>query len=313
MARRRRHPPGDEERLAAMLGFSPADEYLGLDLSPGETGGLLATAETLAAWTPEPPAPEQQKRLLAAAMAAAGALAAPRLTRPRGDLWTVADGLWAVLDAVRPHVHVFRAPFWLATLVAVAAGLPLLAGSRSLGGWLDLDFAGFLVLMAPVVAVGGTAYAFRSCGSGMAELEMTAPLTPWQLIAGRLAWVLAYDSLLLGLCSVAAAATGPGLALGYLVAAWLGPMLALALADLLLTSILQPWAAAGACLGLWAGAVACADRLPWMAPLAAAGTAGAFGSAWVFAPVCAALLAALALSGQRLAARLAGLAPQAGG
>lgn len=305
MNRRRLQRDLDDRRLAAVLGFSPAGE--GLAVLPGEAEGLLEAAAALTQWAPEPPGPGLEARIVAEADAAtcdSSPAWAARRQRP---------ALLMLLEAVRPHVRIFRAPFWLATLFVVAAGLPLLTRGGGPAGLLDLDYAGFLVLVAPVIAVTGTAYAFRSCGTGMAELEMTTPLTPWQLIAGRLAWVLAYDSLLLGVCSLAAVAAGAGLALRYLVAAWLGPMLALVLLDLVLTAYLQPWVAAGVCLGLWSATVAYAHHMPWIVPLTTAGTPGAMAPSALVLGVCVALLPAVALSGRRLAENLAGVLPHAGG
>ncbi|MFZ5826035.1 MAG: hypothetical protein ACOY94_17200, partial [Bacillota bacterium] len=210
------------ERLRQELGFEPPAG----PLSPAELEELLAAATALrSSPTPLPTAAETDRlAALAADLVAPPPSEVARALEAGGR----ASWLAEALAAVRPQVRILRRPFWLASAAVVAAGLPLLdTGLRSSLG-IDLTYGGFLLIIAPVLAALGVAYAFRSAGTGMVEVEMACPLSPVQLLLGRLFWVTAYDAALLGAASLAAAGLEPGMRLGFLLVGWLAPMLLLA-------------------------------------------------------------------------------------
>lgn len=193
--------------LAAALGFDPAAE--GLDPAPGEAADLLELAAALRdAPVPEPAMAETDR--LVAALAPFLPAADSRFGGELAAAWAGAGGGWlaGTLAAVSPQVRLLRRPFWIASAAVVAAGLPLLdPGLRAVLG-IDLTYAAFLVITAPALAALGVAYAFRSAGTGRAEVELACPLTPAQLVLGRLFWVAAYDAALLAAASVASAGLG---------------------------------------------------------------------------------------------------------
>lgn len=297
------------ERLIEQLGFDPASEAL--EALPGELDDLTATAALLqraaALEDGRFPGPDSAETAgLAAALAAAMPESDGALARELTAAWSETGG-WAarVLGAVRPQVRLLGRRFWLASAAVVGAGLPLLSPDVRAWAGLDLTYGAFLVVVAPLLSAMGVAYAFRSAGTGMAEVELTCALTPAQLVLGRLFWVAGYDLLLLGAASLASLGLEPGMQLGWLVLGWLAPMLLLSCGVLVLSLWMPPWAGAAAGLSLWAGAlgVALANRplsaLTW-APLVLPMAVGCGIGALLLA-------AALAAVAPRLTARLAGL------
>lgn len=305
MISRQESPEDSKASLAQVLSFDPSAE--GLDLAPDETDALLATARTLRAAPVPTPHPEETERLVAAL-----APYVPEPARPTPATQEPHQWLGAALAAARPHVRLLRRPFWVASAAVVASGLPLLDPGIRQAVAPDLTYAAFLVLVAPVLATLGVAYAFRGAGTGMAEVEMTCALTPAQLVLGRLFWVTAYDALLLGLASLAAAEVEPGVRVGWLVAGWLAPMLLLAALVLGLSLYLSPWAAAGAALALWSVVPITVVTRPELGLPVLAGSPAAAPMVLVVGAGAVLLLAAVVAAAPHLMVRLAGFTVREG-
>jgi hypothetical protein len=245
--------PESDHPLAWTLGFDPPEELL-----PGEEQDLARIALALreAALMQGSALPEPDPVEIDALIGAISALAPAAESPFAGELsraWArQKGGLARMLAAVQPLVRILSRPFWVASAALVASGLPLLSADLLGSHGVDLTYGAYLVLIAPLLAVVGVAHAFRSSGTGMAELEFTCPLTPAQLILGRLFWVTAYDALLLGGASLLSVSFEPGLQLGMLVLGWLMPMLMSALAVLTLSLYVPPWVGGGIALALWA-------------------------------------------------------------
>ncbi|MEW8979763.1 MAG: hypothetical protein AB2385_15345 [Symbiobacterium sp.] len=271
----------DADRLIRVLGFDPAealDPGPGTDLAApvpgpaehtwaGEPAGsvpvpedgdeLAALAEALqaaaraqdAAW-PDPD-PAETRRLVAALTALVPAPESP-FAAELERTWVRQPGWLArTLAAVQPQVRLLERPFWLASAALVAAGMPLLSPDVAASLGLDLTYGAFLLLVAPILATLGVAHAFRGISTGMAEVELTCALTPAQLVLGRLFWVAAYDTLLLGGASLLSAALEPSVMLGWLVLGWLLPILVLSVTVLSLSLYVPPWVGGSAALALW--------------------------------------------------------------
>lgn len=246
------NPPRSDRSLTWALG-SPAEEML-----PGEEESLAELAKALqegaaqqdSCW-PEP-APGETDRLVAALSALVDG---PKTTfaAELTQVWTRRQGwLTGTLAAVQPQVRVLARPFWLSSAALVAIGLPLLSPQLLASFSLDLSYGAFLLLIAPLLAALGVAYAFRETGTGVAEVELTCAITPAQLVLGRLFWVTAYDALLLSAASLLSSSLEPGIQLGLLVLGWLTPMLLLSLGVLALSLYVPLWIGTGTALALWA-------------------------------------------------------------
>lgn len=138
-----------------------------------------------------------------------------------------------------------QAPFWWAGVLVLLLGLA--AAAVEGGSSLALVF----VLMTPVLAAGGVAYAFRPETWTLWELERLTSVGVAELLYARLMLVLAFDGLLsltlLGIIWV----RGPQLVLWRLLLVWLGPVSTLAGIGLYVTLRWGPTAGAVVPLGLW--------------------------------------------------------------
>jgi hypothetical protein len=243
------------------------------------------------------------------------ALLTPHLPAPPSPVARALDAatghlgwLAGILAAIRPQVRILRGAFWLASAVIVLAGLPLISPAVRTTAGTSLTYSGFLLLVAPLMAALGVAYAFRSAGTGMAELELTCPLSPLQLVLGRLFWVATYDAALLGAASVVAAGYEPRVNLAYLVIGWLMPMLVMAAATLALSLYVSLWLSAVLTLGLWGSVLAVGLGRPALFLPALAGSSAILPTVAVCAVGLVVLLGAVVAASPRLAVRLAGLA-----
>lgn len=138
-----------------------------------------------------------------------------------------------------------QAPYWWAGGLVFLLGLA--AAAVEGGSSLTLVF----VLLTPVLAAGGVAYAFRPETRTLWELERLTSVGVTELLYARLMLVLAFDGLLsltlLGVIWV----RGPQLVLWRLLLVWLGPMLTLAGIGLYTTLRWGPTAGAVLPLSLW--------------------------------------------------------------
>lgn len=295
---------GAAAKLRDLLDFDPGE------ITESEARTLVAVARALRSAPVPVPTAAETERVVVAAVAC---LAPPEseVARALRERWQREGVVRQALAVVAPQVHLLRRPFWFASAAVVAAGLPLLHPGWRAAVDLELTYAGFLVLVAPVLAVLGVAYAFRGIG-GTAELELACPLHPVHLVLGRLCWVLAYDSALLGAASLAAAGLEPGVRLGYLVALWLAPMLLLAAGALAASRYLGPAGGAGLALAAWAGAVLSGLVRPELSLPALAGTPRGLAVSLPMLAGATGLLVYLWIASPALAERLAGGPAEAG-
>jgi len=153
---------------------------------------------------------------------------------------------WLVLCS---QVRVVQGEIWAASAIVMGLGLLVTLGySLSQSPEASLP----LVLMAPLAAASGIALLYGPSVDPALEIELTLPVSPRQILVGRLVLVFGFN-LALGLAGSAALsvlrADVPFLPL---VSAWLAPMTFLAaLAFLLMTLTLDSGVSLLVCLGLW--------------------------------------------------------------
>lgn len=153
---------------------------------------------------------------------------------------------WLVLCS---QVRVVQGEIWAASAIVMGLGLLVTLGySLTQAPEASLPF----VLLAPLAAAVGITLLYGPSVDPALEIELTLPVSPRQILVGRLVLVFGFD-LALGLAGSAALsllrADVPFLPL---VSAWLAPMTFLAaLAFLLMTLTLDSGVSLLVCLGLW--------------------------------------------------------------
>lgn len=188
-----------------------------------------------------------------------------RASVPKSDNFD--DATVSLLRAMKSQVSIFTLPYWLVTSVIIALGILL---SSTAGGRLVTH----IMLASPVLSAVSVAYAFRSIGHGPGELEMSCPVTPAQLVAGRMTIVLTYN-VVMGLALTLAMTmtlTAGGLAAGLgdftdvvngrfvsTVLSWLMPLLLLSAISLHLSVTKGSLPATVVSAGLWGTHVAMSD------------------------------------------------------
>ncbi len=184
----------------------------GLDKTQRQAlGDLSALAHFLETDTELDPGFVEQSRLLAALEPYLPSSIASQPLR---------SGNW--LRLARGQLVLFESSFWLAGVLILLIGLLLTAiNGREL---LPLAF----VLLAPLLAAVGVAYAFRPETRTLGELERLTSTSPVEMLFARLALVLAFNLLISLLLLLLIWLVGPQVVLWRLVLAWLGPILALA-------------------------------------------------------------------------------------
>ena len=220
----------DKELLAKLKEDAGSEE---------ESADLLPLVRGLQEWqVPVPTAPETTR--LAESMR--------RLVeaRRRGRTASRLSMGWLVLCS---QVRVVQGEIWAASAIVMGLGLLVTLGySLSQSPEASLP----LVLMAPLAAASGIALLYGPSVDPALEIELTLPVSPRQILVGRLVLVFGFN-LALGLAGSAALsvlrADVPFLPL---VSAWLAPMTFLAaLAFLLMTLTLDSGVSLLVCLGLW--------------------------------------------------------------
>jgi hypothetical protein len=199
-----------------------------------ELGDMLKVAHFLASDVLPDPESEQLARALAALTPY---LPAPAVSRP--------FGLRTLFRLARSQLVLFETSFWLAGLLILIIGLLMaVVDGREL---LPLAF----VLLSPLLAATGVAYAFRPETRSLAELERLTATGPLELLYTRLALILGFNLLVALLLLTLIWLEGPQVALWRLTLAWLGPLLTLT--GLALYVTIRWGALAGVILplGLW--------------------------------------------------------------
>lgn len=176
-----------------------------------ELGDLSALAHFLETDAIPDPGLEKHTRLLAALEPYLPVSAVPQPRR-----------LSHWLRLARGQLVLFEGSFWLSGALVLLLGLVLtVVDGREL---LPLAF----VLLAPLLAAAGVAYAFRPETRSLGELERLTATGAVELLYVRLALVLAFNLLISLLLLLLIWLEGPQVVLWRLALAWLGPMLALA-------------------------------------------------------------------------------------
>lgn len=102
------------------------------------------------------------------------------------DLFSTA---WQVLLMLRPQIKLLSRSFLLMSLLIML-----------LGGWMSVNIVSDtlhpLLFASPLLAALSVCFLFRSYGTPMFQLEMTFPLSPIQIIFGRLTIIVGYNMLL---------------------------------------------------------------------------------------------------------------------
>lgn len=147
---------------------------------------------------------------------------------------------WAWL-VVRAQLPIVRQRLLAASLMVMTLGaLIVMASGRA---WSRDVF----VSLAPLAVAAGSAMLFRD---GLGELALVLPATPRLVLVARLVVVFTVDMVGALLTSMAVAGRLHE-ALGALIAAWLGPMLLLAVVSLLVSVLSNPGTGITVALGLW--------------------------------------------------------------
>lgn len=199
----------------------------------------------------------------------------------------------------------FESAFWMAGILILLIGLFLTANDgREL---LPLAF----VLLAPLLAAAGVAYAFQPETRTLGELERLTATSSFELLFLRLVLVLAFNLLISLLLLLLIYLEGPQVALWRLALVWLGPMLLLT--GLALYTTIRWGSLVGIILplGLWG----CISLLGWREALLRA-VAGMTPAAWLLTEIgrsdlvlmgsilaCLAGLGLLLLAGRTVASR----------
>lgn len=162
------------------------------------------------------------------------------LEQVRAEIPRTARVRWAWL-VVLAQVPIVRQRLLAASLMVMTLGaLIVMASGRS---WSRDVF----VSLAPLAVAAGSAMLFRD---GLGELALVLAATPRLVLVARLVVVFAVDLAAALLTSVAVAGRLHE-ALGALIAAWLGPMLLLAVVSLLASILSGPGTGITVALGLW--------------------------------------------------------------
>lgn len=219
---------------------------LAADLSPEEReqlGDLGPLAGQLARYdAPEPP--EADTATLIARLAPT--VAARTETKPAAfwdDIPANGGVNWLALARAQLAL-VDPSAFWAAGLV-FALGLLVTALGR--GGLLALGFT----LGAPILAAAGVAYAFRPAGRTLGEIERLSPVSLLELLYVRLGLVLSANLVLTLALLALTWVEMPRLILWRLLLLWLGPMLGIAGAALVVAARWGTLPGIAVPLGLW--------------------------------------------------------------
>jgi hypothetical protein len=150
--------------------------------------------------------------------------------------------LYRTLHVVRSQTRLFSWPYWAVTAVITLAG-------GWVGYWTDGQAGNPLAWTAPVLVLLSVCAAFRTFGSPMLELELTLPVTPAQLVYGRLVIILGVN--LLAALAVSPMAASSGTGLGPFILAWLVPLIAAAAVALAAVLYLPHYGALGLSVSAW--------------------------------------------------------------
>ncbi len=161
----------------------------------------------LAKYSVPDPTPAMTERLLDSVRSAV-----PSAPVPTANPWKA--GRWIRLALQQGSV--FEKPFWVASLIIMLLGLLF-----SLGDSLPVLFS----MLAPGMAALGVAYSFR--GGTIKEIELTCPVTPYQIVLGRMLVIFVFNTVLGFAGSMVLAGYGSGVVFSDLVIEWLAPMLLL--------------------------------------------------------------------------------------
>lgn len=137
-------------------------------------------------YTADAPTAEDSKRLIEALHAARDSSARLRSVPVPGSKTASKNRLGRILHVVMTQVRLFSWTFWLvsAFIVLLGAWSGLFANSGT---------AHPLLIVVPLLAALSVCVAFRSYGTPMFELEMSLPISPSQLVYGRLLLIIVYD------------------------------------------------------------------------------------------------------------------------
>jgi hypothetical protein len=152
------------------------------------------------------------------------------------------------------QVHVFSWLFWVVSVSVIG-----------FGAWLvpQIQFGNIdpFAAAATVLSGGGILYALRSLNQPMAELEETFPVTPVQLIVGRMSIILFYDIFLALAATIVLALFGYAPDIPVFIASWLIPLcLCMALAVALMFRF-GTWISSIVSLIVWAGQITAKEHL----------------------------------------------------
>jgi|GEM_PF-3076311 len=163
-------------------------------------------------------------------------------------------GYWRVFI---PQLQLLSVWFWIGSILAI--GISILGMEPFAALALPLH-TNPVVLTAPLLSLGAVAYACRSYGTPMYELELSFPLSPAQWVMGRVAAILACYIMLFSVASLVLTWDDPAQILPF-TASWLVPLCLYSAATVVL---LMRWGTMGATvvmLLLWLGQTLLRERL----------------------------------------------------
>jgi hypothetical protein len=163
-------------------------------------------------YTIDTPTLEDSRRLMNA-LSAARNYTIEHSTRKRElSTW---NRLLRIMRVVRSQTRLLSLPFWL-----ISAFIMLLGGWS--GIFVKANMVQPLIFIVPAVAAIGVCAAFRSYGTPMFRLELSLPISPAQLIYGRLLLIVGYNVLLALAASLLV--DSPIKEIGILIVNWLIPL-----------------------------------------------------------------------------------------
>ncbi|WP_088832448.1 hypothetical protein [Paenibacillus tyrfis] len=215
----RRNPPG--ERIQDI--WKELEPIFHEEADKGDAGGwgrevFEETARGLERYRGAGPSDEQTKALLARLTPQAAEPERPRFADRLPHAEPGSAPLWvALIRFIAPQVRLFSKAFWIVSAVIMIFGalaMPLV-GRNGINSF---------VFVSSFVAGIGVFYALRSYGTPMSKLEATFPVSPVEMMMGRLGIIILYDMILALAASVLLSLTGQSGPLFAFIIGWLAPL-----------------------------------------------------------------------------------------
>ncbi|MEF3302555.1 hypothetical protein [Paenibacillus sp. GYB003] len=166
----------------------------------------------------------------------------------QGSLWL------KLIRSITSQVRLFSKSFWIVSAVIMIAGALMmpLAGGEGVNS--------FFIVSSFVSGVS-VFYALRSYGTPMAKLESTFPVSPVEVMTGRLGIIVFYDILLALAASIVLSIGGLTGPLFAFIVSWLVPLCLCTLLAFVAAVRFGPWLGGGLSTAVWVFQLTLRDSL----------------------------------------------------